>query len=441
MSIPQGIPVDLIDYYRFLTTYNPPTPLEIFLKDMENLDIKHILLCTGNNCGKTLSVAVLVMWFLKELPKKIGRPISVLVVTAQSKKLLDYLRQFGREHQELVSDLEHSGPIFDLAERGFSFKDGSECKIRVATSKQVSGEKADLVIIDEAGLVKDWIVKNCWNNLNGKGIDRVVLISTPARNSLFNEYYSNASSRLWKVYHWTQFDCPWNKAKIEAQRLNQGENSPEWQISVLGEIPNILTEFIFREEIKRCIKIGPAFQEGGETIAGLDLSEGARDKIALVILEKIQKKRKILYAKEYNGDIQKNIDEINRTLADFKVTIVNVDSQPPKVCLYVQETLITPYKIISPEEFHLKGRLVQNLRRLMNSGNFEIPEQHEDLISEFKDYHPEKCHRVDLCDATMLAAFEKNNEVTGTIFIKIPKEEEKVFLTRRDKILHELGEI
>jgi hypothetical protein len=455
MSSSQQVPT-IVEYYKYLTGYSLPIPLEKFLNDMDlsdpkNFANKHILLFTGNNCSKTLGLSVQVMWYMKVLPKIVGRPITVLFITAQSKKLLGYLRDFGREHQELVEDLVHHAGIFEMPDRGFFFKDGSGIIIRTATSRMVAGEKGDIVICDEVGLIKDHIVKDVWNHVNGKGIDRIILVGTQVRNSLFNEYIQNVSSNLWKVYHWNQYDCPWNLDKIESQKLVQGESSPEFISSVLGEIPNVLSEFIFREEIKKCIKTGPMFLENGETIAGMDLSRGARDKNALVIFEKIGKKLKMVYAKRYEGKdgaltIQQCIDEVNRALADFKVTLTYVDSQPQTTCLYVQQTLITPYKIMNPEEFHLKGRLVQNLRRMMNSGQIEISEQFEDLISEFRDYHPEKCHRVDLCDAAMLAAFSKQDEAKDgdTVFIKIhreDKEEDKIYLSSRDKRLHELGEL
>lgn len=442
---------NLNSYFKDLTDFDPIPPQKSFFLDMMNFGIKLVLVSSGTNCGKTLSAAILILWFITEVSKELKRPIRVLVITPQTKELWSHLRRIFREHPELLR-LDPDGPdstkddrsndrlvtrgiYHDIPEDGFQFKDNlSEVLIRGATSRQIKGPHCDLLIVDEAGLVKESAIKDCLGRM--QGICRLILLSTPEEDSYFDDLCSKPEEQEkgWKLYNWSKLDTPWNEMAVMIAKKVLGETSAEYYTDVLGESAKVSTKFLYREFLPKCSIPGSAYLEGGDLIAGLDLSEGKADPISLVIVEVLKERNKLYLTRKWETPItiEECLPEINQILTDMKVKIVNIDYRPFAPSEYAQENVKIPYTIINGQELGRKTQMIHNLRRIMKAGKLELYDEHKDIKEELKKYRFDIGRRDDLTCALMMALWKEDSMSSQKgVFIEL-KSPKKVYGRKKD---------
>lgn len=394
------------------------------VEDLENKD--HIILCAGRGCGKTWSLAVVALWYAFVISHVENMPIAVAVLAGskdESMRLFGYLRRILKRHKvidQYIAENQKGGLRFtrDYIE----FKNGSTIEALPCSMTGVCGPRANLLIIDEAGLedFKEDVKNEAFEIITGQKYGRIIMASTPYyyRSPFVATFLSKEG---WRKFHWSQEDCPWiSKEEIERKRKEYSE--VEFKIRVLGIPTPVEGKMFDQEKLKKCL-FDPSeihYAEYAKRIAGIDPGQTQAD-TALVIIEynNVDKKVRVVNSWTWsNPNYEEIIPSIVQILTSNLVSLVIVDSNPPNFSAMLKKALrLTPIEL-KTRAFSHGGRdaMYHNLKRLVERELIEIPhvytgkmntlvEQMRDMEWESKD--PGKKQKTDLVDALALACSEE----------------------------------
>jgi len=430
VEIPEGTWtrwVSLKNFFEDITKEKVfPKQLEFFEK-VEDIDAKdHIIVCAGRGCGKTWSLAVVALWYAFVLPHVENRPFAVAVLAGskdESMRLFNYLRRILKGHKEIdqyIAQNQKGGLRFtrDYIE----FSDGSTIEALPCSMTGVCGPRANLLIIDEAGLedFKEDVKNEAFEIITGQKYGRIIMASTPYyyRSPFVATYLSNEG---WRKIHWSQEDCPWiSKEEIERKRKDYSE--VQFRIRVQG-IPTPTEGKMFDPQKLGKVLFDPSeihYAEYGKRIAGIDPGQNVAS-TALVIVEfnSVDKKVRVVNSWTWNEpDYSEILPSIANILINNLVSLVVVDSNPPSFTAMLKGLLKQANIEVKTRTFSRGGgdAMYHNLKRLIERELIEIPhvytgkmntlvEQLRDMEWESKD--PGKKAKTDLVDALALACSEE----------------------------------
>lgn len=217
-----------------------------FLRSCANLDNVYHVVAAGRGAGKTKCIAWLVAWSVAILPDLFGFYECVILGGSgeQSKIVYNYFKSYIFQTPFLQNKLDG-----EVTRSETKFKD-AKVKALAASEKQVRGPHPDLLVIDEAMEAEDDIIYSALMQESGPGHGRVVMLSTPHRQSgLFREYWEKAGEFDYIPHGpWPLTRCPW----ISEKKLAHWKKTlpPEkYKAEVLGEFAGSTLNVFDREDI------------------------------------------------------------------------------------------------------------------------------------------------------------------------------------------------
>jgi hypothetical protein len=397
--------MDIIKYFTFLTGLIPTDSQKKLLKEAINIKEKKILISAGRQSGKTLTTAVIVMWYIFEY----GEPVKVVLISAQDDIVYFHMREMFKKHPELVQQLSPRSKLAaDLIPiHGFELEKGSIVFIRGATEKQIRGTPADIVVIDEACLVKNDIILTSFGNITGK-LAKFIGLSTPdVDTSLFVKWATDNKAGF-KVHQWsaTLKECPWHDKTIEETKKKE-YSKERYATEVLGR-PKTAAErsFFTRKHLEKCIYDIEPIREGKEQSRieiGIDFGM-TESWTVLTVTERIgTTKRKVLYIKYWKLPPEQVAPEIMKEIEKWKPYLVKADSKPPEYMQALKRYTNTIEFIDAT--FH-KEQILGQMLAIVRSHNLIIPINFVTLIKQMQNYRKGMTKGDDYVDSLGYSIYE-----------------------------------
>lgn len=419
--------MDISEFFEDMTGQTVFESQEDFFKAVAEIEsFEDIILCCGRGCGKTWSLAIIALWYAFVFSYHQKEPIDVAILAGskdESKILFKYLRKILKGHDEInqyIAENQRGGMRFtrDYIE----FKNGSSIEALPCSLTGVCGPRANLLIIDEAGLrdFKEDVKDEAFEIITGKPWARIIMASTPYDySSPFVQIWTHAEDRGWRKFHWGQPDCPWiNQKKIEKKMKDYSEI--QFNIRVLGT-PTELEGRMFDPKKLKKVLINPGdihYADYAAVVAGLDWGQNI-SKTALVIVQinPVDNKVRIQFYKTWdNPRHDEVIPSILQICENYGVSKILVDSNPPNSCAMLERE--AKHSIIAIDKIaftHGQGdAMYHNLVRLIEKELMEIPHEYtgkmDTLTEQLREMQwikdPKK--RTDLVDALALACSEES---------------------------------
>lgn len=223
----------IIQYFRMLTELEPTKDQARILKTA--IKQNRIIISAGRQSGKTMVVAVLVMWFMF----KHNMTLRILLVSAQDNIVYYYVKNFFKNNPDLLLTVTSKGRTYAVPAYGFATDRGSELFVTGPTERNIRGKPADIVIIDEACSIFDESIMTAMGNISGP-ISKFILLSTPHHYekpfSLFSKWLQDPKLHKFKTFTWSCEGLSWHGK--EMLKMKKIEFSPaKYAIEVLGRLP------------------------------------------------------------------------------------------------------------------------------------------------------------------------------------------------------------
>lgn len=414
--------MDIIKYFTFLTGHIPTDSQKTLLLDFVDLAIHKLIISAGCQSGKTLCSAIGALWWVFES----GERVNVLLISAQDSILYYHIREMFKKHTELSEQLTSPFSPNLIPLRGFELKNGNQVFVRGSTEKQLSGIPANIVIIDEACLVKRDIILEGMNRLT-QPIAKFVLLSTPSKpNSLFVQWTHKKSG--FKVNQWSSEGLSWHDKEIDAQKKKDYGPS-KYAVYMLGRPPSKEEQSTFsRKHLEeKCIKSHHLEREGGPNSRieiGLDWGFDPC-KTVCTVREKIGSRCRILVVKWWSKKpLEDFADELVSIIMAYPDATIKADSKPPEYGEYMRARY-PKLKIHYLAGEMYKDQQIEQFGRHIDQGSLEIGEDEVELIKQIIAYR-KGMRTGDLVDAALLACFEPltplwKKKVNVEVFVGIRK--------------------
>jgi hypothetical protein len=392
-----------------------------YVEDIECED--HICLCAGRGCGKTWSLAVVALWYAFVLAHVQNTPMAVAVLAGskdESQRLFTYMRRILKGHKELDQYIaENLKGGLRFTRDYIEFKDGSTIEALPCSMTGVCGPRANLLIIDEAGLeeFKDDVKNESFEIITGQKHGRIIMASTPYyyKSPFVNVYLAKQG---WRKVNWSQEDCPWIK-KSEIERKRKDYTEVEFKIRIQG-IPSPQEGKMFEPSKLKKVLFDPTeihYSDYSKIIAGLDWGQNI-SQTALVIIDinPVDKKVRVVNTWTFsNPDHSELIPTLLQLLTQNQATKLVMDVQPANACAMLKAKIKTVNVMVREQAFtHGRGdAMYHNLKRLIEKDLMEIPHvytgQMNTLVEQLRemDWEKDPHKRTDLVDALALACSEE----------------------------------
>lgn len=372
-----------------------------FLEDMANLDNRWVLITAGNGTGKTLTLATLSLWSTIVLSRVEKMPIGVLIASG-SKRQADIMYEYIMEiieHNDWIKPLLRQEPTKTLT----SFIDGSWIRPATASIKFIWGHHPNVMIIDEAVLTEDRIIRDAVFRVAPKENARLIICSTPYDYlSFFVEMWNNTKKYSHFLrYHFSMKDAYWMTEG--AEKIAKSLPEDEYKIRWLGIPTPKISAFFNQQYLKACRisreELEQYLKEDGEFYLGVDW--GYEHPTALVVVKKIGDKLVVVYSEQRNrltGD--EVVNWIIKVYKDYHISEIYCDSQATWEIMRLEEKGLPAISI----KFHTeKQKMLNNTRSLINTQKLLIPDYMEELLLQIANYIPTRKKNDDLVDALILA--------------------------------------
>ena len=416
----------------FLTWYKDPAIFyrEVFhekpypyqaelLRDLANPELKRVMVMSAGTVGKTKCVACHALWLTTVLPRFRKRPFSVIIVSGshpQAKNLYQYCKQ-AIEDSEILRELVAGEPKVSETH----FKDRSFIKAVPHTITSTQGLHCDCAIVDEAGMVEDFIIQDTYRMVGSSDFDRIILIGTPL--DYFNKFvvmWENPEKYPdWKRYSWSWYQCPRiTPEKIEEAKRTLSEEM--FNIMVLGK-PFAKTGTLIPSDIlKQSCKDIPRFaytEAGSEPVAGIDW--GWRHLTTLAIVQKVNDTYYLLHIEGWKREefekLHEKIVELCKTYHCYTVYADNED-------IGENQRLEARGLRVEPVVFNKeKTKMQSKMRGLFLQNKVRIPNDFTELIRQLRKYTYDTHEDDDYVDAFMLALYGaslEEEEITSDYIVE-----------------------
>jgi len=375
-----------------------------------------------HNTGKTKLLSAISLFITVVIAKKLNDPYSTIIISGsrdQAKNLYEFAKVAFKDN-EMLSEQVDGEPL----QHETKLLDRSLIKAVSKSLKAIQGQHHDVVIIDEAPLAGDFIIRDTLRIIAQSDKDIIILSRTPINQEmanepigeLFVEYWEDEDKYPeWKRYHWSSRDCPnIGTAKyIEAQK-----NLPEDMFEVFWEgKPHASSSRIYvidHTKLKIATKGIPISQYNpneGIVIAGLDWGFGTSLTV-LIIVQYIKTEdglmRKVLYTQHWKTEelvtVHKQIAEICKK---YNVRIVYADGAQKGE----NERLSNRGLYVEPITFNQnKLEMQTRMRIIFHQEAIQIPEEYQDLIQNLRKFTWAKKSGQDYSDAMCLALYREEDE-------------------------------
>lgn len=395
---------EIVDYFKRITRLVPTKEQVDVLNNLADTDIKNLCLCCGRGFSKTMLSAVATLWFADVYSDAIGRPLEILLVSSQE-RMYTHLENFFRDNVDLKQKLVQTGVVFVLPRNGFQLKNLSVINTSLATQHSIRGNRADVIFVDEACLIKDQIYHDSILPCSTGDIAKVVILSTPSNpKGFFIDIVDSPKKHNFVLKSYTSEVCPWQV--VSNARLKKELSPHAYATEVLARPPTKSERAYFSSvDIDTCIIPCEPNREGKEYSrleAGIDFGYGKPNVTALLITEKLGSKRKIIYLKTWKSF---NAEELGDLINSFKPAFVKADSMPKEFIKNLQ-----PYckqKIYPIDAKIHKDWMLEQLQSRVRLHQLVIPHSYfVELVQELKRYHKGKRAGDNRVDSLALSCYE-----------------------------------
>lgn len=407
------------------------------LKDLIDLHFPYHAISCGRGFGKTMSAGCAGLYFADDYSTKIGKPLTVLIVSSQE-ALYRNIGTFFEMDSSLRPRLKIQpvGPRELPASGAFQFLDNHSMVIhRLATIKAVEGIRADVIIIDETQDIDTSVILKAFGCLKTDILGKLIVIGTPftetkgrvGKVNWFIELVKNPKKFIeGKPFHLSQYPsnlCSWNDVSLWKAAWGNVRFDAECLgiVTPTEDKPTFIT-------VDSCCYDSDGVPEGGENSrreVGIDCGEG---RTVYVLTERIGTvKRKVLYIEIWeNRKIQDIAPEIAGLINLHNPSLTKIDSKQGnftpsykrEIKQYTQKLMVAvdaslKDKVLSPtgEEnlMTIKANMIGQLIKKIREANLIIPmriKYADLLVKELRIYNPKKGKNDDIVDALALSCYE-----------------------------------
>lgn len=361
-----------------------------------------ISVASGHGCGKSASVAILVLWFL------FGRYNSQIACTAPNAVQMNDV--LWKELSLWIARLpETIKPLFDwnkdyirIAERPNSWFARAKTSTK-ENPEALAGVHADwvMMVADESSGVEDQIYHTMEGALTS-GNTLVVLISNPTRNNGYFYDSQHKHKERWQRLRLSSIESPIVDPKYEQEQADlHGRDSEQYGIRVLGKFPNedaMDLDGYLPLVADRDFNIIPDNEHmvfRGNSILGVDPSGEGDDKTVMVLRDSL--KARVVYTQSISNSssiAEAIITFIDKYDLDPANVIVDAFGIGHDVGLKVAEAtkgkyIITCLNVGEPCDYEEEQELYENKRAYMFYAGLRTFMRAGGMLAENKELNDE----------------------------------------------------
>jgi hypothetical protein len=397
--------------------------------DLIDIAIKNQALPCGRGFGKTMLSGYAALYFADEYAKKIGKAVSVLLISAQ-RQIYDRIDEFFKYDKELrprlrIQPSATSG--YEIPRQMFEFQDtGSKVYNCKPTIGQIEGIRADVIIFDEAQDIEERIYLKARGCLKVDIIGKVIIVGTPYSDkgrgsNWFIDIVSGKDKRIkWKFSQYSSDICLWNDVKTWKKLWS----SARYKAECLGFAPKPKELSFFPESHSQYniiptdpIRIGGGITSAGKAKSTLEVGiDFGVECTVYTLIERVGIVCNILFVKGWKGrGLETIAPEIAQLLEQHNPTLIKADSRPVDCQGIIEKYTRRKINYIntSLEEKDEEGKLMsvrQNmygqLQRKWNKHYLIISERFVDTIVQVKRFRMGMKRGDDYVDSLALACYE-----------------------------------
>ena len=400
---------DIISYGERITKFTFTDEQKDVLRSLADVNIKNLCICAGRGFSKTMLSALTTLWFADVYSDYIGKPLEILLVSSQE-RIYTHLDNFFRDNTDLRNKLIQTGIVWALPRNGFTLKNRSVVNTSLATQHSIRGNRADIIFVDEACLIKDNIYFDSILPCSTGDIAKVVILSTPSNSKgFFIDIVDNPKKHNFVLKSYSSEVCPWQA--VSNARLKKSLSPHAYATEVLARPPTKAERAFFNSgDIDDCILDCEPNREGklySRLEAGIDFGYGKPNHTVLIITEKNNTKRKVIFEKTWKSF---DAEELGGLLKSFKPAFIKADSMPKEF-----QGKIEPYchqKIYYIDAKVHKDWMLAQLQARTRLHQLVIPHSYFiDLVQELKRYHKGKRAGDNRVDSLALSTYEPDTEL------------------------------
>jgi phage terminase large subunit len=287
---------------------------------------QRVCVYTCNSAGKTTLASEIAHWFMST--RKDARVVLTAGVAPQVRLLW---RKIRAGHASSKRPLPEPGPLktprWEITPEWFidGIATDEEVHMQGYHSLGVDPSPGDdgglLVIIDEASGVDAWVFNAIRGFMTSRNCYWLVMGNPNQANTEFHEISMRGN---WTRYQISAFDCPdWLVSRdwIEEQREYWGEDSPQWQVRVLGQFPATGGDFLVFPLSLFEANADNKKPSDSPTHIGVDVARGNADRNTIVI----SRRDRVIHAEGFHSsDTMRLIDKLEPLVDKHRVRWENV---------------------------------------------------------------------------------------------------------------------
>jgi len=394
----------LVDFFRDVWKhrgFEPTKSQKEFLKAVADLDNRRFLLCVASGGGKTILLGTIAVWHCTVLSEILGRPQTVIIVGGsleQSKLVYEYILEIINNN-EWIKSLVDGEPLRVMTK----FKNGSWIKAMPCSDKSILGHHPNIMIIDEAVQVGDFLIQEALSRVGVHGDNRIFVSSTPYEYlSLFVEMWMNTKKyKHWLRFHWALEECHWVDRSI-FEEAKATLSTVDYKIKFEG-IPMPPTQTFFdHQAIRDCRTSDLLIPSKGTTYMGIDW--GMEHPTAIVIVRVTEEGNAyVIHIEEHKRKSGEYIiDRVKALVNVWNVQMIYADSEEK----FMNKMLQNQGLPIKPIKFHTEKKyMLSNLKAHLEGRRLRFWEGWMKFIMQLSKYDPARKRDDDYVDALCLALY------------------------------------
>jgi len=379
-----------------------------FFLEVQRMEKRNIAVVAGRGIGKTLSMAIVALWYTFVLPlTDPAEPMKVLILAGS-------LDQANICYSYIVDIITNSNIFSNYLVREptkarIEFKGGSWIVPRPASEKAVRGWHPDVLIMDEVEKVDRNLIYAALPITATSPFSRQIFSATPPQEALtwIEEIWNDYHLRPEKYSSWCFLN--WNaEAYLDEesrQSLMRALPRDVYLREVAGQFYRQQGKVFNIKDLDSCrlenLKQDPSSEE---IFAGVDWGFYPSP-TAIVVAQRVKKEWRILHSQTFPGERAETVlDAITNICKSFSVRTVYADSTNRHECMRLSERGLDVRPISFKGE---KSFMLSNLRMLIEQHLLRYdPQKEQILLGQLVDYTYETKKNDDLVDALMLAVRE-----------------------------------
>lgn len=401
------------EFLKEIRAYSANRNQMVFYRDIADLSIKSMILCSARGTGKTETLAVGgALWHTCVIPHFTHVPCRVVVISGsqmQSDILYDYCME-GIAQNPFISSQVIGKPL----RHETKFKHGS-IKALPSSFKSTLGHRADVLIIDEAVEAGSEIIKRAMSIVSGSYYRRIILSSTAHEYfSLFVDIWEDPDKYGFVKYgYWSQLECDWITAE-QIERLRKILDDTTFRIDVLGE-PTSPDTFFPLDDLKASrVDTKIEYNKDGMTQLGIDWGWAPSPTVLTVVQVFGERDHlQVLYQRPFKRVSPKKMDvKIDTLMTQYSINKIIADRSHIQENQRLRER---GYYVQEVKFKSMKGQIMGELRRVIMNREIDIWEEEWPLLDELRRYTEEKRKGQDRVDSLALAIWKAQRSRGGLL--------------------------